>query len=99
MLLCLELVVGISLLRPLPWARAPDLSPASFRPASTMAYSTVYRTVSLHGHALSGSIPIRSTKITTEVPIWTPLLLLELVVGIEPTTCSLRMSCSAIEPH
>ena len=24
---------------------------------------------------------------------------LELVVGIEPTTCSLRMSCSAIEPH
>lgn len=25
--------------------------------------------------------------------------LLEPVVGIEPTTCSLRMSCSAIEPH
>ncbi len=27
------------------------------------------------------------------------LFALELVVGIEPTTCSLRMSCSAIEPH
>ncbi len=26
-------------------------------------------------------------------------LLLELVTGIEPATCSLRMSCSAIEPH
>lgn len=24
---------------------------------------------------------------------------LELVVGIEPTTASLRMKCSAIEPH
>ena len=24
---------------------------------------------------------------------------LELVTGIEPATCSLRMSCSAIEPH
>ena len=27
------------------------------------------------------------------------LFYVELVVGIEPTTCSLRMSCSAIEPH
>ena len=25
--------------------------------------------------------------------------LVELVTGIEPATCSLRMSCSAIEPH
>ena len=24
---------------------------------------------------------------------------MELVTGIEPATCSLRMSCSAIEPH
>ena len=24
---------------------------------------------------------------------------LELMVGIEPTTCSLRVNCSAIEPH
>ncbi len=24
---------------------------------------------------------------------------LELMVGIEPTACSLRVSCSAIEPH
>ncbi len=27
------------------------------------------------------------------------LLFLELMVGIEPTACSLRVSCSAIEPH
>ena len=24
---------------------------------------------------------------------------MELMVGIEPTTCSLRVNCSAIEPH
>ena len=106
MLLCLELVVGIPLLRPLPWASAPGLSPASFRPASTIGCSTVssrlpfqsarhapcstaHRAVSQRSRP-TGSIPVRSTKITTEVPIWTPLLLLELVVGIEPTTCSFK---------
>ncbi len=32
----------------------------------------------------------RKTKVT---------FFMELVTGIEPATCSLRMSCSAIEPH
>lgn len=31
--------------------------------------------------------------------MFTGFFILELVVRIELTTCSLRMSCSAIEPH
>ena len=48
---------------------------------------------------------IRTTEVSdnrfTVCPLW-PLgnsPILELVIGVEPTTCWLQISCSAIEPH
>ncbi len=32
-------------------------------------------------------------------PLWNSPIIMELVVGVEPTTCWLQVSCSAIEPH
>ena len=54
---------------------------------------------------VGGSGWIRTTEVTdnrfTVCPLW-PLgnaPILELVIGVEPTTCWLQISCSAIEPH
>ena len=73
--------------------RNPDLiaryTATPFRSAWTIAYSTFHRKLSLHGDALSGSIPnIRTLNEKRHAFLRTHVFFrLELVEGIEPPTC------------
>ena len=55
--------------------------------------------VRAYAAALPGSIPILIILKQKQTPKMDVCFCLELVKGIEPPTCSLRMSCSTIEPH
>ena len=52
----------------------------------------------MHGHSVVFALSVRFYQ-KKEKPHNGCTVFLELVNGIEPSTCSLRMSCSAIEPH
>ncbi len=59
-------------------------------------------------HFFGGGWWIRTTEVDdnrfTVCPLWplgksSVLIYMELVIGIEPTTCWLQVSCSTVEPH